>query len=290
MNVYVLSAVAGVVVSDNNVLVGQNVPKSFAAVYQNYSAMSCLLIQYSDSATDCYGDSTACSSLPNDIISINKSCPSTIQSFTYANSSVSFTHTFNRTTSWLYAYAWNRVTSATARAYLSFPITSAVGCSVPQIQFVLYNPTLRWPRVVARSAAFSVATVATLNCSKSLNNTKIWGIYLCNVTSEICTQTSVTKQLLAQLTSAKTSEIYIPARSLPIGTYLFNHTVSMTAVADFQASAYTYISIVASDIQVNLLANSTSMITNGVTQSLLFQPGVYSVDPDSYYFDPTVSE
>jgi hypothetical protein len=37
-----------------------------------------------------------------------------------------------------------------------------------------------------------------------------------------------------------------------------------------------------------MLASGTSMITMGVTQSILLEPGVYSVDPDSTYFDPTV--
>ncbi|UJR27333.1 hypothetical protein I4U23_008626 [Adineta vaga] len=286
MNVYILSAVAGLVISDKGILIGQNVPKPFVAVYQNFSSVSCLYVKYSDSAIDCYGDTSTCSALPTDLSQVLQSCPSSVLPFTFDNTSVSFTHTFNRTSAWLYAYAWNRMTAASARAYLAFPITTADGCSLPQIQFDVYNPTIRWPRRIQRSEAFSVSTKTTLNCSKSLNNTKQWGIYLCDTATEKCTQTSVLTQILSQLTSSKTSEIYIKAQTLPVGIYLFNHTVAMSSVPDFQSSSYTYVSIVRSDIRVNLLANGTSMITTGVTQSILFQPGAFSLDPDSYYFDP----
>jgi len=181
------------------------------------------------------------------------------------------------------------MTTATAKAYFSFPLTSVAGCNLPQIAFNIYNPVIRWPRVIQRSQAFSVSTQITLNCSKSLNNTKQWSIYLCDTTSQICSQTPALIQLVSQLSSAKTSEIYLQGQALPLGTYLFNLTVSLSAVSGFATSAYTYINIIQSNLQVNLLSNGTSSITNGITQSILFQPGVYTVDPDSTYFDPTVN-
>lgn len=149
---------------------------------------------------------------------------------------------------------------------------------------------MRWTRRVQRSTAFSVSVKTSLNCSRSLNNTKQWGIYQCDVVTEKCIQTPALVQFISQLASAKSAEVFIRAQSLPIGTYLFNHTVAMTALDDFQSSNFTYVTVARSDIRVNLLGNGTSAITNGVTQSILFQPGVYSVDPDSTYFDPTVIE
>jgi len=64
----------------------------------------------------------------------------------------------------------------------------------------------------------------------------------------------------------------------------------MDVYAGYSTSGYTYITIISSDIQVNLLPDGTSMITNGVTQNILFEPGVYSVDPDSNYFNPAVKK
>lgn len=281
--------IAGLTISDKNIIVPANTPKSFVAIYQNFSSLSCLYLQYSDKTITCYGDSTTCLSLPTDILPTLKNCTLPIQSYTYGNGSVKFTRTFTTSTAWLFAYSWNQITSITAQAFLPFPLSSDP-CDLPIIEFDIYNPIMRWARSLKRSEAFSVAAKTGLNCSQSLNNTKQWSISQCDTTTGKCLQTQSLKQLISQLSSAKTSEIYIIAQQLPIGVYLFNFTVTMSSNSGFAASGYTYIQIVASDIQVNLLANGTSMITNGVTQSILFQPGVYSVDPDSNYFNPQVKK
>jgi len=279
--------IAGLSISDENILVPINTPKSFLAIYQNFSSLSCLYIQYSDKSIQCYGDSTTCSSLPTDLSSL-QTCPVPIQSFSYENSSVTFTRTFNKSTAWLFAYGWNQVTLISAQAYLAFPL-STDNCDLPIIEFDIYNPVLRWARKIKRSEAFSVSVTTNLNCSQGLNNTKQWDILQCDTTTEKCSSTQSLKQLISQLSSATTSEIYISSQQLSLGTYLFNYTLSMNSKSSFTTSSYTYIKIISSDIEVNMLADGTSIITNGVTQSILFQPGVYSIDPDSTYFNPDVN-
>jgi hypothetical protein len=282
--------VAGLTISDKNLVVPINTPKSFLAIYQNFSSLSCLYIQYSDNTIQCYGDSTTCLSLPTDLSSLLQTCPLPIQSYSYQNSSVTFTRSFNKTYSWLFAYSWNQVTSISCQAYLGFPLSSDTTCDLPVIQFDIYNPLIRWSRQIKRSDAFSVSAKIILNCSKSLNNTKQWNILQCDTNTGKCIQTQLLNQLVSQLSSSQTSEIYIQSQQLPLGTYLFNFTTSMNVNAGFATSGYTYITIISSDIQVNLLPNGTSMITNGVTQSILFEPGVYSIDPDSNYFNPGVKK
>ncbi|CAF3507643.1 unnamed protein product [Rotaria sordida] len=284
LNIFILSMIAGLTINDKNILVPMNVPKIFQAKYQNFSSLSCLYIQYSDNINECYGDSLTCLSLPNDLSSILQTCSLPIQTFIYENSSILFTRTFNTSYAWLHAYAWNSITLISSRSYFSFPLSSD-GCSLPIVQFNIYNPIIRWARRIQRSEAFSIAVQIGFNCSRSLNNTKQWNILQCNTDTEICYQTPLLNQLISQLLSAKTSEIYIRSQMLPIGTYLFNFTVSMNLQTKVSTSDYTYIKIIPSNIRVNLLANGTSMITNGITQSLLFQPGVYSIDPDSNYFN-----
>jgi hypothetical protein len=265
-----------------------NVVKPFIAIYQNFSSISCLYLQYTDNVTQCYGDSPTCLTLPSDLSSVIRPCPSPIQPYSYANTFVSFSRSFHKSSGGVYAYSWNIMTSISARAYLGFPISSS-DCGLPIIEFEIYNPIIRWARNIPRSESFSVAVQTILNCTGSLNNTKQWSILQCDTVTEICSQTQSLKQLVSQLTSSKTAEIYLSSQMLPIGTYLFNYTVTMNSQTSFSTSDYTYITIVHSDIEVNLLANGTSWITSGVTQSILFQPGVYSIDPDSYYFDPTVN-
>ncbi|CAF4157649.1 unnamed protein product [Rotaria sp. Silwood2] len=284
LDIFILSMIAGLNINDKNIVVSMNVPKTFLAQYQNFSSLSCLYIQYSDNINECYGDSTSCLSLPSDLLSILPTCPLPIQAFTYDNSSILFTRTFNRSYAWLYAYAWNHMTSISSKDFFSFPLSSD-GCNLPIVQFDIYNPVIRWARRIQRSQAFSIAVQIIFNCSRSLNNTKQWNILECNTDTERCYQTQTLNQLISQLSSANTSEIYIKSQILPIGTYLFNFTVSMNSQTDILASDYTYIKIIPSDIRVNLLVHGTSVITNGIAQSLLFQPGVYSIDPDSNYFN-----
>ncbi|CAM2704890.1 unnamed protein product [Rotaria socialis] len=284
LNIYILSMVAGLSIDDNDILVAPNVPKSFLAVYQNFSSLSCLYIQYSGNKSECYGDSVSCSSLASDLTPVLQSCPLPIQSFVYNNSSISFTHTFSTSNAWVYAYAWNYVTYTSARAFFPFPL-STFSCRLPKVQFDVYNPVMRWARRVQRSHAFSVVTRINLSCSGSLSNIKQWNILKCNTQTEQCYQTQALNQLVSQLPTAQTSEIYLTAQTLPIGTYLFNFTVSMSSRPNVLTSDYTYVQVVSSDIIVNLLMNGTLMITNGVAQSILFQPGAYSIDPDSNYFN-----
>lgn len=282
-----MSAIAGLSVNDKNILVPINVPKTFYAQYQNFTSISCLYIKYSDKTYECYGDSTSCSSLPLDLSSILSACPSAIHNFIYDNSSIRFSHTFNTSHAFLYAYAWNYITAASATAYFSFPLSTS-DCNLPQIKFDVYNPVMRWARVVQRSEAFSVAAKIIFNCTGSLSNVKKWIIFECDAQTEQCRRTTALDQLVSQLSSAQTPEIYIKPQMLPIGMYLFNFTALMTERSNFLASGYTYVKIIRSNIQVNLLASGTSMTTAGTTQSLLFQPGNYSIDPDSDYFSPQV--
>lgn len=285
LNIYILSEIAGLSISDQSILTPPNTPKSFVAVYQNFSAISCLYIQYLDNNIECYGDSTTCSALPSDV-SLTQACPS-VQAYNYQNSLITFTRSFSQNRAWLYAYAWNQLTQITAQAYLAFPL-STTSCGVPVIEFDRFNPVMRWARRIQRSEAFSVSGDITLNCSNSLNNTKQWNILQCDINTGDCVPTTYLNQLISQLSSARRSEIYIHAQQLPLGTYLFNFTVSMNTQTNFAGFGFTYITIVSSDLQVNMLPSGTSMITAGVTQSILFQPGVYTIDPDSNYFDPQV--
>ena len=263
-----------------------NVPKTFLATYQYFSPLSCLYIKYSDNAIDCFGDSTTCMTLPSDRPSL-ASCPSLVQAYTYSNSTVVFTRAFNTSRAWFYGYAWNSVTRASASTFFPFPLGTA-NCGLPSIEFAMFSPIISGARQVPRSSAFSVAARTALACAQALNNTKQWTILACDTTTERCVATKALNQLIARLPSATTSEIFLAARALPVGTYLFNHTVTMNSLNGFTTSDYTYVTIISSDIQVNLLANGTSIITSGVTQSLLFQPGTYSVDPDSSFFNPQV--
>jgi hypothetical protein len=86
------------------------------------------------------------------------------------------------------------------------------------------------------------------------------------------------------------SELYIPARTLAYGMYKLNLTVTMTVSSNLASSSSVYVKITPSGITANLVQLGTSMITSGNKQNLKLDPGSYSVDPDGYIFNASVSD
>ena len=288
LNIYIIAMIGGLTIGDGNILVPMDTPKVFFANYEYFSPISCLYIQYSDNVVDCFGQTSTCLSLPSDMPPNMPSCSSSVQPYSYNNSRVTFTRSFNTSRAWINAYGWNLVTWITTQAYFTFPLSSE-DCGLPIIEFDISTPIFRSARHVQRSQAFSISARTTLTCGSSLNNDKQWKILSCDAVTERCVETNALNQFTAGLSSATRAEISVAAQALPIGIYLFNYTVTMTSTSDFVAFAHTYIRIVASDIRVNLLPSGISVINNGISQTILFQPGAYSSDPDSRVFNPTVS-
>jgi hypothetical protein len=85
-------------------------------------------------------------------------------------------------------------------------------------------------------------------------------------------------------------ELYIPSNILPYGIYELILTVTMTSQPTLTTTKSVFIQISPSDITANLVPLGTSMITTGHQQNLLLDPGNYSIDPDGYPFNATVSE
>ena len=84
------------------------------------------------------------------------------------------------------------------------------------------------------------------------------------------------------------NELFVPARTLPYGSYEVKLTVTMPNVSQLTTSASAYIRITPSAIIPNLLELGTSFVTHGYEQDLILDPGRYSVNPDGYLFNATV--
>ena len=64
------------------------------------------------------------------------------------------------------------------------------------------------------------------------------------------------------------TELFIPARTLPIGIYQLKLTVTMTNSSYLTSSSLVYVKITPSGITANLVQYGTSMITRGYQQKL----------------------
>ena len=107
-------------------------------------------------------------------------------------------------------------------------------------------------------------------------------------TVKICTPNCLHVIQLDESINTAFSEIYFPPRSLPYGIYKLQLTITTNTSSPSTNTAFTFVKIIPSDIQVNLIRLGTSMITHSYQQDLKLDPGTYSIDFNGYEFNASV--
>ncbi|CAF4231446.1 unnamed protein product, partial [Rotaria sp. Silwood2] len=153
------------------------------------------------------------------------------------------------------------------------------GCSSPIITLTPSNPLSRMPWYHQRDQSLSISSIIQLNCPKSLLTRIQWTIYACQ---PLC---SFQIEMDPSVTIMTLSELFLPSRSLHYGLYKIKLTVTMQILPQLTSSEVTYISIIPSPITVNLIRFGSSMISIGRNQTLILDPGSFSLDPDEVIFD-----
>jgi hypothetical protein len=161
-------------------------------------------------------------------------------------------------------------------------ISLNLDCFPPIIILIPSTSSLISPLQFRRSQDFYISSYLQLNCNSSLSTITKWTISNC---TSLCSSQIQIEQIII----TTSSELYIPARTLPYGTYQLTLTVSMTSAQHLTATASAYVTITPSGITANLVQFGTSMITRGHQQNLILDPGTYSVDPDATVFNSSVS-
>lgn len=157
-----------------------------------------------------------------------------------------------------------------------------VGCLAPIVNLSLKSSSIENPLNFTRSQDIHINSTTELLCQASLKIISNWTIVNCN------DQCSSPIPLHLSIYSTK-SEIFVPARVLPYGTFRINLTVTMFDFPMLTTSAVAYVNIIQSDLLANLVLFGTSMITQNYQKNLTLDPGVFSIDPDTDVFDSTVS-
>ena len=135
--------------------------------------------------------------------------------------------------------------------------------------------------VFRRNEDFSIISSITIHCNISFSLITQWTIYNCTSTNcsfPISIDPTVPREY---------SELYIPARTLALGIYRLELTVTMSTNSTFSSSVY--VEITPSKMAVNLMQYGTSMITHGFDQDLFLDPGKYSAYADESTFNAMVS-
>ena len=155
-------------------------------------------------------------------------------------------------------------------------------CSVPVITLIPSTSSMSSPLISRRSEDFYIGSYLQLQCNASLSTMVQWTIHPC---TSVCSPVS---QLISQSVVTATTELYVPAQSFDLGTYMLRLQVSMLAVPQLIATASAYVTVTPSGITANLMRFGTSMITLGRGKDLLLDPGTYSDDPDVLAFNASV--
>jgi hypothetical protein len=85
------------------------------------------------------------------------------------------------------------------------------------------------------------------------------------------------------------SELFVPSNTFNYGIYRMTLTVKMINSPNLISSSIVYVQIIPSPIQVQLIQFGPSMIIRGQQQTLILDPGTFSIDPDEMYFNSTVN-
>ena len=134
-----------------------------------------------------------------------------------------------------------------------------------------------------RNQDIYISSSPELNCSTPYSLSSKWII-------KECSSSCLIPVKLEPSVVTTHSELFIPGNVLPYGTYELELTVTVIRSSNWTLSTAGYIEIKPSNIAVNLMLLGTSMISHGYQQSLTFDPGTYSVNPDSIPFNRSVSD
>lgn len=155
-------------------------------------------------------------------------------------------------------------------------------CKIPIITLYPGNTSLSQPAQFRRSQDFSISSNIIVDCSISLVTKIQWIITNC---SSICSSSELKYDESIITTS---NELYIPARTLDYGIYKLKIIVTMFYSPSWNSSSSVYIQINPSGITANLVEYGTSIITSNPDKDLIFNPGLYSTDSDSNWFNASV--
>lgn len=89
-------------------------------------------------------------------------------------------------------------------------------------------------------------------------------------------------------TQITVSELFVPSKSFDYGLYQLKLTVQMYKMRELISSSITYVEILRSPIEVNLVEYRQKTIIRKQNQTFILDPGRFSIDYDQTSFNSTV--
>ena len=162
-------------------------------------------------------------------------------------------------------------------------IINNLGCRGSTVSLIPSSSNLTQSLQFQRSQEFHISSYLQWTCDASFSTINTWAI-------KNCTGTCSDQIQIDPMIDWTLSELVVPARTLPLGTYELKSTVTIVTIPGMNLSASTYIKVNPSGPIVNLVRFGTSMITHARQKNFQIDPGQFSVDPDATSWETDVSE
>jgi hypothetical protein len=137
---------------------------------------------------------------------------------------------------------------------------SALQCQRPIIEIQDSSALFYVPINVTRSSLFTLLASIKLSCSLSINNTKLWSVYLVNSSNGM----DIRKIDLPSSSFPSNAELVVPANLLNYGLYRFAFKVQMTSLNEdlsaFVSETSAFIQIVPSGLVIQALRGGANQI------------------------------
>lgn len=160
---------------------------------------------------------------------------------------------------------------------------SVVVCTFFQVSIIPGVFNISHPIQIRLEEEFYLSSSIQITCNSSYQLAYQWHIYNCS--STLCSTSTIINLNLTK----KSNEYFLPARTLSPGFYQIELVTTISVISlSMKQSRSIYLLITPSGIIANLVPLGTSMITNGIGQSLRFNPGQNSVDLDDDHFNASV--
>ncbi|XP_038068153.1 uncharacterized protein LOC119737688 [Patiria miniata] len=255
-----------------------NETKEFDISVASLGTTSCLVIDYGDTTQEIFGNQVPCEN--------HADYPGAtwVQPLT---NSFRTSHIYTSLGSYhMTAFGFNLVSDASTDLFFA---VSDLSCNSPQLFIRDGHPDWRGPRVAYFNQDMQIQGITDVKC-KSYENMKVWDLQAVDPNTGLAVPGTAVKLTglppshRFYLPDADTAEIYIPPRTIPVGTWKFKYTVHMDQVSDdnidYVAFANEYVQVRAAALKIQIFEGQTTSKVVGHGSSLKLQPGVLSRDPD----------
>ncbi|GFO38753.1 polycystic kidney disease 1-related protein, partial [Plakobranchus ocellatus] len=268
--------IEGFQVQEGNTKVKMNEEKLFNISFSKLGTDTCLYVDFGDGMQHIYSDNWLdCTEPAYSLVNpSNKYALTGLSQISHAYSSEQY---------WEVTMLAKNDHSSTTQV-IGFSI-SGLDCSKPTVSISNRHLYFTNPQVFKKSDVIRVRGLSEISCADNYQNTKSWRIEEMDPQQD----TVIGPVSLTSVDISK-AELNLPSRFLNLGLYRVYYKMEMDGsygANKFEAEAYTYIKVEASNLIGIMLEGGVSEVERGQTQTLTLAPLDRSLDPD---VDPSVAQ